>query len=246
MVHDAASDQLITISMDDTLQVTSCSEMTSQSSISFSSQPSSLSYAPDSQLILVACQGTLNLIKGGDKLHVHPWPKDAFPVSSSISKGGHVAATGVKSSMAGVEKHSVHFFEVIDDKLVPSTTKPEGLGTFQDVARVLYSPDGAMLAVANLKEICIYQVASDYEECKKMVGSSTRVTGMSWSPNNRHLATFSIDSSIHVWDAVDGKHIAQISNSHPKANVADISWLTEEVLVSVGSDCAVNQWKVTI
>lgn len=246
MVHDSANDQLITISIDDTLRFTPSngSVFTPESSIALDSQPSSLSLAPESGYILVACEESLTLIKGDKKLDSHAWKKDAFPVSASVSNQGHVAATGVKSAFAGVEKHEVHLLEVVDDKLVPNTNVPM-LEGFQHVARVTYSPDGNRLAVANLKEIHVYEVANNYQEPKKMTGASTRITGMVWAPDNRHLATFSIDSSIHIWDAVDGKHTAQISNAHPKANVADIAWLSEDVLVSVGSDCAVTQWQVT-
>jgi len=246
MQYDATNDQLITISIDNTLRYTPCNgtTFTPEDSIALNSQPSSLSFVDSTEYIVIGCEESINLVKGKKILDSKKWNKEAFPVRVSLSCNNQVAVTGVHTAVGGVEKHEVEMFQVIDDKIVPNTDVPKLTG-FKHIAELQYSPDGTRLAVANQKEVRIYEVASNYENPKVMSGISTRVTGMAWAPDNRHLATFSIDSSITIWDAVEGKNIAQISNSHAKANVSDLAWLKDDVVVSVGSDCAVSQWKIT-
>jgi len=89
-----------------------------------------------------------------------------------------------------------------------------------------------------------------FRQVQRIQGSSTRITGIKWSSDNRHLASYTIDCSIFVWDAIEGKHKAKVSSAHTKANVSALSWMSSEnsdiqdIIVSVGSDCCVNQWKV--
>lgn len=246
MVYDAGSNRLATVSIDNTLRFSPATDecmFTPETALPLGSQPSSLAFNGADRMV-VACEESLHLVTDGKICDSMKWSKEAFPSRVSVSCNDKVAVTGVRNSFAGVDKHEIHLLDVIDGKLVKNVDKST-LDIFSNVADVAFSPDGSRLAVANHKDIIVYEVASGFESSKQMGGSATRITGMKWAPDNRHLASYSIDSSIHVWDAIDGKHSAQISSSHPKANVADISWLGEDVLVSVGSDCAVNQWKVT-
>jgi len=241
VTYDSANDQLISIGIDDTLRYTQCEGVTHAKdavSVSLSSQPSSL--AINAEYIVVGCEKSVELIKGTQIL-------DSKTVKTAcratISSGNHVAVTICLPPVGGVEKQEVDLYEVINDKLVPNTECPKLTG-FQNVAEVAYSSDGARLVVANNKELLIYEVAGNYAQPKIMTGASTRITGMAWAPDNRHLATYSIDSSIYIWDAVDAQFLAKITSAHPKANVSGLSWLKEDVLVSVGSDCAVSQWDI--
>jgi len=254
MEYSAGDHSLVTISMDDTLRITPLTDenkWNSEGAMStkLASQPCSLSLSGGIEdYAIVGCQKELCLVKNGKV--VSTVTNKCYPVYTSITKQGHVAATTEQSSMGGIEKQSIKLFEVVDGKLeelpekLPAETNMTSIGCLQ------YSPDGLRLAVANNKEIIIFGVNEQYKQVQRMQGSSTRITGLRWSSDSRHLASYTIDCSIYVWDAIDGKHKAKVSSAHAKANISGLSWMSsensniEDIIVSVGSDCCVNQWKV--
>jgi len=252
MEYSASDNNLVTISMDDTLRITPLGDEDKWNSVGsvstkLASQPSSLSLSGSIEdYAIVGCQKELCLIKNGKV--VSTVINKCFPVYTSITKQGHVAATTEQTSMGGIEKQSVKLYEVVEGKLQESSVKIETNMT--SIGSLQYSPDGVRLAVANNKEILVFNVNEQYKQVQRIQGSSTRITGIKWSSDNRHLASYTIDCSIFVWDAIEGKHKAKVSSAHTKANVSALSWMSSEnsdiqdIIVSVGSDCCVNQWKV--
>lgn len=63
--------------------------------------------------------------------------------------------------MGGIEKQSVKLYEVVEGKLQESSVKIETNMT--SIGSLQYSPDGVRLAVANNKEILVFNVNEQYK-----------------------------------------------------------------------------------
>ncbi len=81
-------------------------------------------------------------------------------------------------------------------------------GTYHQESFIEWSPDGKQLATWFDKDFRIVDRASG-EKIATMTGHTAGIHTASWSPDGQHLVTASVDKSVRIWDATQGKGLAQ-------------------------------------
>lgn len=109
---------------------------------------------------------------------------------------------------------------------------------------------GSVLAVGELKQsgdksLRLLQVAKGYSSEKRepIYPHTTKITSLSWSPNDEFLASSCIDQSICVWHTGKNKRKQKVDHAHRLQAVNSVAWLSDETLVSVDQNGGVKLWK---
>lgn len=229
---------LVSISMDDTLRITSISSNHYDSnSIKMPSQPQAVAATSDATAI-VACLDSIVVVQDGAM--VFQQQVIFNPSSVDIHPGGNRVAFG------GSKR--IHVFE-FDGTGLKEQRKEIEFDT-DDVTQVRYSPDGNYLAASTGSRRYVYLYKVEGDELKK-VYKTTKQNGkifcVSWSPDSQHFATGSLDGSIAVW-CLDPKYDKSNSHfekfAHKKAQVQNISWTSDREFISSSSDSCIKQWSV--
>jgi WD repeat-containing protein 1 (actin-interacting protein 1) len=77
----------------------------------------------------------------------------------------------------------------------------------------------------------------------KWVFHTSKITTLSWSPDNLHLASGSLDENIFIWCLEKPMSKHQFPFSHP-GGVTGVDWLANDQIVSVGNDHTIVTWTV--
>jgi WD40 repeat protein len=114
------------------------------------------------------------------------------------------------------------------------------------VVAVAFSLDGKFLGVAGGEptvegEIKIYDVPSWKQVAEVKNGHSDTVYGITFSPDNKMIATASADKFIKVWEMPSGKFVKSFEgHTH---HVLDVGWMADgKLLASAGGDNTVKVW----
>ena len=101
------------------------------------------------------------------------------------------------------------------------------------VLQIVYSPDGCWLAVANGKNVCLWEVQMNTLK-HTLQGHMERVTGVAFSSDSKLLVTCSWDKTIQLWDlsSMQRRHIFQ---GHTEG-VNAVVFNPDNTLIASGSD----------
>lgn len=232
-----AGDWLITIGMDDTIRFTSLSKNEYDSdACKLPSQPNGVATLP-SGVAVITCVNHLVVVDRGNIMFQQE--VKFGPTCVDIHSGGTTVAFGAKGD--------VHIFEL-------NGTSLKGIKRIEmgdDVTGVQFSPDGAYLTATtgSRRYTCLLEVANDYKEIYKHTKQTGRLFTVAWSPDSQHFATGSLDGSIVVWclEPNYGKSDKMvIKDAHKKAYIQRLAWLSENIIVSAGSDSCIKQWSVKL
>ena len=76
-----------------------------------------------------------------------------------------------------------------------------------------------------------------------MEGHQNPVTGLCYSPDNKFLASGSYDSTIRIWDLVDGREILKLEG--PNFPIHCVSYSPDGNFLACGSwDSVIRVWEV--
>ncbi|EGT41805.1 hypothetical protein CAEBREN_25403 [Caenorhabditis brenneri] len=115
---------------------------------------------------------------------------------------------------------------------------------------IAYSVEKGLVAVGGKNaKVIPYSVSSDFAVASpnSWTFHIAKIQSVSWSPDNRRLATESLDNSVIVWDMEKpGEHPVIIKGAHAMSSVNAVLWLDAQTVVSAGQDSDIKIWNVPV
>jgi len=229
---------LLSVGWDDKLYVTDKAGSVGLEPVTLGAQPSAISSGTNVSVIATV-EGIL-LVKDGkisDMIKV-PYAAQAVCVSKDD-----------KTIYVGGDDCNVHVYDVTDGGASLSETKVID-AHLQPVHALALSNDGTKLASGDLRDVCIWDLTADY---KAIIGRGRwcfhvqRITCLSWSPDDKVIASGGADDSIYLWSMEKKMKRIHYPYAH-RGGLTGLHFLPKEKglqFVSVGVDSVVNKWDVT-
>jgi WD40 repeat protein len=225
-----AGDKLYTISMDDTLKISSTADRVWGESLPLDLQPHGLAVS-SSGLAVVVGGNTVLVIKGGkiasrttvkfDVTRVAIHPDD-----SEVAVGGkdfkvHVFAVNGSNGLD-------HKYDLADHR--------------GEITALAYSPDGQYLAVGDgNREVIAWR--GQERKSNGWVFHTTRINSIAWSSDNIHIASVGTDSNLIVWNVSDITQRIVQKNAH-YGGATEVVWTDANTVLTGGQDCSLKAWTI--
>ncbi|CAH8512067.1 unnamed protein product [Heterobilharzia americana] len=239
---------VITVGIDDRCVVSSIREMNHLTSIKLPSQPRCVkSMELTHPLIIISCTEHVVLLELRNNSLVILDQVDISLGICTMSLSKELSLVVIGSQNQG----SLSFY-ISNQKL----KRLNLVNAIQENPVVVdFSPNGKILAIAKPDlSVNLFSVNFDGNqhdlptlesvpsEC--WLKHSARITCISWSPNGRHFATGSIDSSIIIRSLDELRKPIQISSAHPMSYSTSVCWISDDRLLSSAHDGSIRVWHV--
>lgn len=226
-----SGDNLYTISMDDTVKISSISNRTFGDSIALDMQPQGLAVVGDVAVVVGANQ--LVVLKGS-KIASRTTLKYDATTAVSINPDGNEVAVGGKDQ-------KVHVYSL--NSSAGSLDAKYDLGEHRgEVTSLSYSPDGVHLAAGDSnREVIAWK--GQTRVTSGWVFHTTSVNAVAWSPDNVHIASVGTDSNLIVWNVAAPTQRIVTKNAHYGGAIQAL-WMNESTVLTAGQDCSLKAWTV--
>lgn len=226
-----AGGNLYSISMDDTLKISSISSQTWGDSLPLDLQPLCLAVEKNGEFAVVCGLTTALVIRNGKIVSRNDLKFQASSVA--VSQDGKQVAIGSKD-------HKIYIHSLNGDNLVLENTLSDHRG---EITSITYSPNGKYLASSDSnREIIVY------EGGKRIVSGwvfhTARVASISWSPNSTRIASVGTDGNMFVWNVNEPNVRAQFKKAHYGGGTTSV-WIDDNTIATGGQDCAIKLWTVS-
>ncbi|KAI0514331.1 hypothetical protein KFK09_010366 [Dendrobium nobile] len=167
-------------------------------------------------------------------------------VASTVNLGYAATASAVSpdgsEAIVGSQDGKLRIYAIERDMFKEETVleKHRGAITF-----IQYSPDASMFASSDAnREAVVWDRALREVKLKNMLYHSARINCLAWSPDNRLVATGSLDTCVIVYD-VDKPASSRITikGAH-MGGVYGLAFTDENSVVSAGEDACVRVWRL--
>ncbi|XP_047337609.1 actin-interacting protein 1-2-like [Impatiens glandulifera] len=204
-------------------------------SIDVGNQPKDLSLALLSpELALVCTDSGVSLLRGTN-------------VVSTIDLGFSVSACVItpdgSEAIVGGQDGKLHMYSIEGDSLTEVAVLEKHRGA---ITVIRYSPDVSMFASGDSnREAIVWDRASHEVKLKNMLYHTARINCLGWSPDNKMVATGSLDTCVIIYDiekpassriTVKGAHLG---------GVYGVSFIDEQNVVSSGEDACIRVWRLS-
>ena len=225
---------MYSVGWDDKAYVTANGNKVQDSPLSLGGQPSA---AGAGSSVAVVCT-----VKG---LHVIQGTAISDLVATSYTPQAVCVSSDDKTAYVGGDDCKVHIYSI--GKLSLSETSVIANGHRQPIHSLALSNKGTKLASADVKDVCVFDLENGN---KPLVGKGRwcfhmqRITTLSWSPDDKVIASGGADDSIYLWCLEKlGKRIHyQFAHRGGITGLAFLPTAGAYKFVSVGVDSVVNQW----
>ncbi|XP_078588280.1 WD repeat-containing protein 1-B-like [Branchiostoma floridae x Branchiostoma japonicum] len=225
---------LITSSMDDSVRYTSVpGNEYGPDAITMDSTPLGVGVGKDG-VSVAACINEVVVLRNGRKVF-------SLPVNYEATAAGvHPNQTQV---MVGGKDKKLYVYNLAGDTLVEcKTIQLKGA-----VTAFAFSPDGRYLSCAQTsRHITTLDASAGYVDVQGTDAwmQNAMVTCVAWNPSSTHLASGSLDTNIVIWDLAKPYNRFEMKGAHPISQIVGLEWLTDNKLISVGTDNAIRQWDI--
>jgi len=223
--------KLVTISVDDTVKISSIPHREWASGIALPSQP--LSVAARSGSVVVGTIDALVVIGGNSVINKLPVSFQAAAVAFN-AQGTELAAGG--------SDNNVYLYSFDGGKLVEKAVLSGHRGA---ITALEYSHDGRHLASTDTnREVKVWRGQESVVSAGAWVYHNSRIENVGWSTDGQHLATVGNDSQIIIWDIGNPDKKIIVKNAH-QGVVKGVGWLDASTLVTAGQDMTLKSWAVS-
>jgi WD40 repeat protein len=115
-------------------------------------------------------------------------------------------------------------------------------GHASEVAAVVYSPNGELIASCEASDVILIRRTADGRLLRALEGHTSWVRSVAFSPDGESLASGSSDKSVMLWDVKTGRALRALEGHTTAVNSVAFS-LDGESLASGGSDDSVRLWE---
>ena len=228
---------LLSVGWDDKVFVTDKNGKVGATPISLPAQPTCVA-SGTSVAIVVTVQG-LQVIKDGKAA--------GSMLKTSYSGNCACVSKDDKTVYVGGDDNKIYTYSCDGSGLTEKHVIADGHR--QPVHAIALSNDESKLAASDTKDVCVYDLKDDY---KALIAKGRwcfhlqRVTTLSWSPDDKVLASGGADDSIYLWSLEKKMKRKHYQYAH-RGGLTALSFTKkagEYKFVSVGMDACVNQWDV--
>jgi len=224
--------KLVTISVDDTIKISSIPHREWAEGIPLGSQPQSVAARKDS--VVVGTLESIIVIGGKNILNKLATKYQVAAVAISPS-GAEVAAGG--------SDNNIYLYSFDGSKLNESGKLEGHRGA---ITSLEYSPDGKFLASTDTnREVKVWQGKTSVIPNGSWVFHNSRVESVAWAPNSKHLATVGNDSQLILWNAEQPDWKQIVKNAH-QGVIKGVVWVDQQTLLTAGQDQTMKSWTVKV
>jgi WD40 repeat protein len=236
-VHTAAVTQikvvgssLVSISVDDTIKITSLSDRIFGEGIPLGSQPNGVD--GHENIIVVSCHDSILALQGREI--THKLAVKFEPIAIAINPAKNEVAVGSKS-----DQH-IHVFSLEGGKLTEKYVIEDHRG---NVSALAYSPCGRYLAAGDSnREVKVF------EHQKAIVSGwvhhTSKIMSVAWSHDSQFVVSGSVDSAVIVWYVHSPDKRIHLKLAHP-GGVRGVVFTDNNTVVSAGEDCSMKAWALS-
>lgn len=215
---------------DDKLRVGDAATGELKATIALPGQPKGIAIHPANPAIKFVATTSAIVIVSGSAVSGAPIAAPWNPTCIDISADGSILAVGGKDK-------KVHVYKVAaaDGALTPDGETAE-FGA--EISVVGISPDGKQIAAGDgLREVRLYGSGEGKPGIRvsRWMNHTTRVTGLKWSPDGRHIATVSTDRRLCVWVPEADAPKVSIDLAYPQP-YAGVTWADNNTIWTLGTD----------
>jgi len=229
---------LLSVGWDDKMFVTDKAGKVGASPIALPAQPACV-VSGNSLAIIVTVKGLL-MVKG-DALVGSLFQTSYSGLCACVSNDD-------KTVYVGGDDNKVYVYSCDGSSLTEKHVIADGHRSA--VHALALSSDGSKLAAGDKKDVCVYDLKDGYNA---LIGKGRwcfhlqRITTLSWSPDDKVLASGGADDSIYLWSLEKKMKRKHYQYAH-RGGLTALSFTQtagEYKFVSVGMDAVVNQWDAT-
>ena len=227
---------LLSLGWDDTVRFADVSSSAYiASAYSLGHQPCAITTGTKTGLAVALTNSSIEIFKG--TVHISSLAVTFQPTCVAISMCEKEIAVGCADCKTRV-------FSLSASNVLAEVTIIE---TRSAVSAVAYNPLGDVLAIGDAgRQIEVYVRGTWAAEIKgKWVFHTSKVNCLCWSPSGAFLLSGSQDESLIVWGRANPAKKLQLSYAH-MGGITGAAFLSEDRLVSVGSDHVIATWKINL
>lgn len=223
------SGKLVTISVDDTVKVSTIATRVWGDGVALGSQP--LSVTARNGSVVVGTIDSLCVIAGNSVQNKLPIKYQAAAVAFN--------ATGTELA-AGGSDNNIYLYSFEGGKLTQTAVIASHRGA---ITALSYSASGQLASTDTNREVKVFQGEKEITPAGAWVFHNSRIESVAWSPDGTHLATAGNDSQIIVWDTTNFDKKIICKSAH-QGIVKGVEWLDATTILSAGQDMTLKAWTV--
>ncbi|CAN1180390.1 Actin-interacting protein 1-2 [Linum perenne] len=168
-------------------------------------------------------------------------------VVSTINLGFTVTASAVApdgtEAIIGGQDGKLHVYSITGDTLTEEAVLEKHRGA---ITVINYSPDTSMFASGDAnREALVWDRVSREVKLKNMLYHTARINCLAWSPDNRMVATGSLDTCIIVYELDKPVSSRMTIKGAHLGGVYGLAFVDEDNVASSGEDACVRVWRLT-
>ncbi|ODV59135.1 Aip1p [Ascoidea rubescens DSM 1968] len=215
------------------LAAASSYQFTNDFNIKLEKQPKAIA-SNDSIISLISTDNTLKLFsdKNGKLINSKQFK---FELSNTLDINGNLIIIGNDDDNTLLSLNT----DNIDNKL-----EKLDISFRSKISFIKISPNREFAAIGeNSGKIVLYNLKEKKIQTNKWSFHTSKINSISWNVNNKFIVSGSLDTNIIVYSVDKPMRNIKFSNAH-KDGVSVVEWLSDDVIISGGSDSCVKKWKV--